>query len=71
MKKALNPKITFKLLRSDEVWHPKVGPPFGARNALKTGLHTAPVRAWRARVRDWRKRVKAALAKAEDELSAS
>jgi hypothetical protein len=62
-------KITFKLLRPDEVWQPKVGPPFGSRNAIKTGAHTAEVRAWRARVHDWRKRVRAALAQTERDLS--
>jgi hypothetical protein len=51
-------------LRPDEVWHPKVGPPFGNRNALKTGAHTAPVRAWRKRVADWQRRVRVALAEA-------
>jgi len=40
----------------------KLGAPYGNRNALKTGAHTAPVRAWRKRVADWRRRVRAALA---------
>jgi hypothetical protein len=42
----------------------KLGAPFGNRNALKTGAHAAPVRAWKKRVADWRRRVCAALAEA-------
>ena len=53
-----------------DVRYAKRGGQPGNRNALKTGLHTAPVRAWRAQVRNWRKRVKLALAKADHELSA-
>jgi len=53
----------------EDVRYAKRGGQLGNRNALKTGFHTAPVRAWRAQVRDWRKRVKLALAKADDELS--
>lgn len=53
----------------DDVRYAKRGGQPANRNALKTGFHTAPVRAWRARVSDWRKRVKLAVAKADDELS--
>lgn len=59
-------KITFKLLGPDGVWHPKVGPPFGTRNAWKTGLHTAEVRDLRRRLSAFRARAGAALAALEN-----
>ena len=43
----------------------KLGAPYGNRNARKTGAHTAEVRAWRQRVAQWRRRVRAALAEVE------
>ena len=42
----------------------KLGAPFGNRNALKTGAHSAEIRAWKKRVAAWRRRVRAALAEA-------
>jgi len=62
-------KTKINRLGFDGVWHPKRGAPFGNRNAVKTGAHCAPVRAWRKRVADWRKRTKAALAKAQTALA--
>ncbi len=38
------------------------GAPKGNRNALKTGMHTAEMRAWWARVRGLRQRVRIVLA---------
>lgn len=58
---AKNRKIIFKLLGPDEVWHPKVGPPFGTRNAWKTGLHTAEMRDLRRRLRAFCARAKIML----------
>lgn len=58
-------KITFNALRPDEVWHPKSGPPFGSRNALKTGLHTAEIRNLRSRIAAWRRLVRNLLAQVE------
>ena len=63
-------KTKINPLRFDDVWHPKRGGHPGNRKALKTGAHTASVRAWRARVRDWRQQVNLAPAKAGGELSA-
>ncbi len=60
----MNRKTTIKMLRSDQIWQPKIGGRFGNRNALKTGAHRAEVRAWKKRVADWRRRVRAALAEA-------
>ena len=60
----MKPKTTINLLRPEQVWQPKIGGTFGNRNALKTGAHTAQVRAWRKRVADWRRRVRVALAEA-------
>jgi hypothetical protein len=51
----------FKPLRPDQVWQPKLGPPFGTKNALKTGEHIAAVRDWRKRVAAWRRRVRKTL----------
>lgn len=61
-------KTNTHILRFDEVRHTKRGGQPGNRNAYKTGAHTSPARAWRARVRDWRKRMKAALNQAEAEM---
>ncbi|MDE1940078.1 MAG: hypothetical protein KGI68_13740, partial [Alphaproteobacteria bacterium] len=47
----------------------KLGAPYGNRNALKTGAHTAPVREWRQRVAQWRRRVRAALAEVEKNVN--
>jgi hypothetical protein len=58
----MSPKITFKPLRQDEVWHPKNGAPFGSHNALKTGLHTLEIRDLRKRIAAWRRSVRAAVA---------
>jgi hypothetical protein len=54
-------KITFKPLSPEDVWHPKSGPPFGSRNALKTGLHGREIRDLKRRIAAWRRAVRAAL----------
>ena len=64
-------KITFKILSPDEVWHPKIGPPFGSRNALKTGLHTREVRDLRRRIRAFHARVNALLKDVDEQLKNS
>jgi hypothetical protein len=61
LKTKINP------LRPEQVWQPKIGGQFGNGNALKTGAHTEPVRAWRKRVADWRRRVRVALAAVPNE----
>ncbi len=48
-------------LRPEDVMHPKLGAPFGNRNAHKHGLRSAQYLAWRKRKEDWRRRVRAAL----------
>ena len=63
-------KTNDRRLGPGDVRYAKRGGQPGNRNALKTGAHTAPIRAGRAWGRDWRKRVRAALAQAERELSA-
>ena len=52
-------KTTIKLLRSDQVWQPRIGPPTGNRNAAKA-VPSLPM--LRARIRALRRRVKAAMA---------
>ncbi len=49
------PQSTIKLLRPDQVWHPKIGAPHGNRNALK------PFNALRRRVRELHRRMRQAL----------
>ena len=49
------PQSTIKLLRPDQVWHPKIGAPYGNKNALK------PANAIRHRIADFKRRVRAAL----------
>lgn len=58
-------KTTIKLLRSDEVWQPKIGGRPGNRNALKTGFYDARMRDLRQRIAVWRRKVRAALAEVE------
>ena len=48
----------------------KGGAPKGNRNALKTGRHTAEIRALRHRLADFRRRAKAAIAAAEAMIEA-
>jgi hypothetical protein len=52
-------------MKNNDLARRKLGAPFGNRNALKTGAHTAEVRAWKKRVAAWRRRVRVALAEAE------
>ena len=61
-------KTTFKMLGSDDVWHPKAGARRGNKHALKHGRHTKEARALRARVRDFKQRVKIALALVDEQL---
>jgi hypothetical protein len=49
-------------MKNNDLARRKLGAPFGNRNALKTGAHSAEMRAWRKRVADWRRRVRLALA---------
>lgn len=55
-------KTAIKLLRPEDVWQPHLGGSFGNRNALKTGAHTAGIRALKRRIAAWRRRAKQALA---------
>jgi hypothetical protein len=41
---------TIKMLRREDVWHPRVGAPRGNRNALKNGHYTREARALRTRL---------------------
>ena len=60
-------KTTFKMLGSDDVWHPKAGARRGNKHALKHGRHTKEARALRARIRDFKQRVKIALALVDEQ----
>lgn len=61
---ARHAKTKFKLLRPDEVWHPRRGARPGNRNAWKTGFHSAEMRELRRRIRAFRLRAAAAMAAA-------
>jgi hypothetical protein len=52
-----------KLLRPDQVQQPKLGAPFGNRNARRVGPHDAHARALASRVAKVRKLAKALILK--------
>jgi hypothetical protein len=60
---------TIKMLRSDDVWHPRVGAPLGNRNRLKTGYHARECKEMRRRIAQWRRETRALLARAQLELA--
>ncbi len=49
-KNAARSISTFKILRSEDVWHPRVGAPPGNTNALKHGRYAAARKAHRKRL---------------------
>ena len=59
------PKTEIKLLGTSQAWHPKVGAPVGNRRAWKTGVHSAPVRDMRRRIRAVHAHAREAMARAE------
>jgi hypothetical protein len=61
----MNRKTTIKLLCADAVWQPRIGGRPGNRNAVKSGLHTAEIRALKSRIAAWRRQVRTALASLE------
>ena len=61
---------TIKLLRPEDVWHPRIGAPLGNRNRLKTGRHSDECKATRRAIAWWRRETRALLARAEVELLA-
>jgi hypothetical protein len=62
-------KTSLKLLRPEDVWQPKMGPPGGNRNALKTGRHTKKLRAMRSEIAHWRRTTNALIREGKEELS--
>jgi hypothetical protein len=58
-----------KMLRREDVWHPRVGAPPGNRNRLKHGRFTGEVRALKKQVADWRRTTKGLMRRAEHELA--
>jgi len=52
-------KTTIKLLRPDQVWQPRLGPPIGNRNAAKP---FPPLSTLRARIRALKRRARAVMA---------
>jgi hypothetical protein len=54
-------KTMIKMLRPEDVWQPKLGAPFGNRNAWKHGRENRYTRGLRRRIADWKKRVRATV----------
>ena len=61
-------KTTIKILRPEDVWHPKLGAPRGNRNAWKTGAHRPELRDLRKAVAVWRRATDALIARGQKEL---
>jgi hypothetical protein len=62
-------KTSFKLLRPEDVWQPKMGAPRGNRNALKIGAHTKEARSMRKQVTSVRRTMKLLIEAAKEELA--
>ena len=60
---------TIKMLRPEDVWHPRIGAPIGNRNRLKHGRYTRECRALRKAIADWRSTTKGLMTVAERELA--
>lgn len=60
---------TIKILRPEDVWHPRIGAPLGNRNHLKHGRQTKECKAIRRAIAKWRRETKAVLACAQYELT--
>ena len=58
-------KTKIKMLRPEDVWHPKRGGQFGNRNARKSGRYTAEKQAVRRQVAALVRRANAAIAMVE------
>ena len=63
-------KTKIKLLRPDEVWHPKRGGRPGNRNALKTGQHTGRNRTLRCQITTFIRHARAIAAMVEARAAA-
>ncbi len=61
----MSEKTKIKMLRPEDVWQPKLGAPFGNRNAWKTGAHRKEYRETRKQIADWRRTTNALIAEAE------
>jgi hypothetical protein len=63
-------KTKIKLLRPEEVWHPKRGGRPGNRNALKTGQHTGRNRVLRRQITAFIRNARAIAAMVEGRVKA-
>lgn len=61
-------KTKIKILRSEDVWQPRLGAPRGNRNAWKTGAHRKELRDARKEIAAWLRTTQALVAEAEKEL---
>ena len=53
-------KTTIKILRPEQIWQPRIGPPAGNRNARKHGRYGRDFQSARKRLRAFVKRARAA-----------
>jgi len=60
---------TIKILRPEDVWHPRIGAPLGNRNHLKHGRQTKECKAIRRAIAKWRRDTKALMARADREVA--
>jgi hypothetical protein len=60
---------TIKILRPEDVWHPRIGAPLGNRNHLKHGRQTKECKAIRRAIAKWRRDTKALMAQADREVA--
>jgi len=58
-----------KMLRMEEVWHPRMGAPLRNRNRLRHGDQTDAVKALYRLIAQWRRETKALLARAAGEIA--
>ena len=56
-----------KMLRPDQVWQPKLGAPFGNRNARRIGPHDAQSRDLRRRIAALKRNAKVLISRARKE----
>jgi hypothetical protein len=57
-----------KMLRSEDIWQPKLGAPRGNRNAWKTGAHRKEYREARKQIAVCQRRMRELIALGEEQL---
>ena len=60
-----------KMLRTEDVWQPRLGAPRGNRNRFKTGLYTNEAKALRKQIAAWKLSTRMLLKQIEQEFPSS